>query len=59
LQYDRRVNKTITEILLDVDNTVGRRVLISDFFPYASQYMCALVLSALLCSFSTCTMLCF
>lgn len=59
LQYDRRVNKTITEILLDVDNTVGRRVLIIDFFPFASQYMCALVLSALLRSFSTCTMLCF
>lgn len=59
LQYDRRVDKTITEILLDMDNTVGRRVLISDLFRFASQHMCALVLSALLRSFSTCTMLCF
>jgi len=58
LQYDRTVNKAITEILLDVDNTVGRRVLISDLFPFASQHMCALVLSALH-SFSTFTILCF
>lgn len=59
----RRVNKTITEILLDLNNTVRRRVLVSDLFPCASQHTSqhtsALVLSALLRPFSTCTMLWF